>query len=80
MDCWFFVLKERFGAFFMPVGHYLRRYLALLYDLRVGLYDLRMLFHKKAVILCVHLDKNTKLRLAAKQRLCLKQSNIILTL
>ena len=51
MDCWFFVLKERFGAFFMPVGHFLRRYLAFLYDLRVDLYDLRMLFSQKAVLL-----------------------------
>ena len=60
MDCWFFVLKERVGAFFMPVGHYLRRYLALLYDLRVELYDLRMLFHEKAVPLRVHLISNTQ--------------------
>ena len=57
MDCWFFVLKERFGAFFMPVGHYLRRYLAFLYDLRVDLYDLRMFFSKKAVLLRSNLRK-----------------------
>ncbi len=29
--------------------------------MRIELYDLRMLFHKKAVPLCVHLDKNAKL-------------------
>ena len=32
-----------------------------LYDLRVELYDLRMLFQKKAVILCVHLISNTQI-------------------
>lgn len=61
MDCWFFVLKERFGAFFMPVGHFLRRYLAFLYDLRVDLYDLRMLFSKKAVLLRSNLISNTQI-------------------
>ncbi|MBO5552666.1 MAG: hypothetical protein J5937_00510, partial [Paludibacteraceae bacterium] len=34
---------------------------SLLYDLRVDLYDLRMLFQKKAVPLCVHLISNTQI-------------------